>query len=353
MFKRKKTDAVIESSVQGSANAPTGASSKPSILSKPVSNDGIRSGIAARLKSALARTRTALTGSIAALLKGRTKLDEALVEEIETLLLSADTGVDATQRMITGLRTRVGRSGLDAKSAMGSLRADMLSILSAVATPLVVPATLERPFVILVVGVNGSGKTTTIAKLCHQLRAQERKVLLAAGDTFRAAATEQLQIWGERNHTPVIAQHSGADSASVIFDACQAATARGIEVLIADTAGRLHTNTGLMDELKKINRVIGKWDAQAPQEVLLTLDAGTGQNAVAQTRQFHEAIGITGIVLTKMDGTAKGGIVFALAEKFGIPIRFIGCGESSGDLKPFVAEVFVDALLSHDSSDRA
>ncbi len=304
----------------------------------------------ARLKSALSRSRGAVADGVRGVLRERRTLDQELIEDLETLLLSADVGVAATQRMITGLQQRSRRSEMDADTALASLRSDMLSILSPVAQTLVLPESVERPFLILVVGVNGSGKTTTIGKLCHLFQAQGRKVLLAAGDTFRAAAIEQLKVWGERNGVQVIAQHTGADAASVVFDALQAATSRGAEVVIADTAGRLHTHVGLMEELKKIKRVVGKLDPSAPHEVLLVLDAGTGQNALSQTRQFAQALGVSGIALTKMDGTAKAGVVFALAQEFNIPLRYVGCGEGISDVQPFAVEAFVDALLGSDRS---
>ena len=336
-FKSKKSDtpdAVVETST--STDAVSG------------NDDG--KGWFARLKSALVHTGGAVTDGIRAVFQQPRKLDQTVIEEIETLLLSADVGVAATQQMIAGLQRRARLSELDADAALSSLRDDMLSILSPVAQALVLPAQLEHPFLILVVGVNGSGKTTTIGKLCRLFQAQGRQVLLAAGDTFRAAAVEQLKIWGDRSGIHVIAQHTGADAASVVFDALQAAAARRVEVVIADTAGRLHTHTGLMEELKKIKRVVAKLDPSAPHEVLLVLDAGVGQNAISQTRQFTQALGVNGIAVTKTDGTAKAGIVFSLAQEFNIPLRYIGCGEGIDDLQPFVVQPFVDALLGHDRS---
>ncbi len=308
--------------------------------------DPERRGWLGRLRGALHRTRGAITDGIGDLFSGERAVDDDLVEDIETILLSADVGVEATQRLIDGLGARLRRRELDdAGAVLGALRADMLEMLAAVEAPLDCARDGARPFVVLVVGVNGSGKTTTIGKLAHRERRAGRSVMLAAGDTFRAAAIEQLQEWGRRNDVPVIAQHTGADSASVVFDALDSATARDVDVLIADTAGRLHTQSGLMDELRKVRRVLGKIDAEAPHETLLVLDGGTGQNALAQAAQFKDAVGVTGLVLTKLDGTAKGGVVLAIAERLGIPIRFIGVGEGLEDLRPFDAGEFVDALL--------
>ena len=273
------------------------------------------------------------------------KLDDELLDEIETALLVADVGVPATTALVEGLRKRMkAREFADAQALLKSLRAELIAMLAPVAIPLQVDAT-RKPFVILTVGVNGVGKTTTIGKLARRFKEQDYKLMLAAGDTFRAAAVAQLQAWGDRNGVPVIAQGQDADAASVAFDALQAAKARGIDVLIADTAGRLHTQQGLMAELGKIRRVLGKLDASAPHEVLMVIDGTTGQNARSQLRQFHAAVGVTGLVVTKLDGTAKGGVVFALAREFGIPIRYAGIGERSEDLRVFDAEAFVDALL--------
>jgi len=305
-------------------------------------------GLFARLKSGLSRTRSSLTAGIGDLVLGRKEIDDELLEEIETQLLVADMGVEATQAIIGDLTQRVSRKQLgDSEALMAALREDMLAMLEPSSEPLQIDAQ-NKPFVILVVGINGAGKTTTIGKLAKRLQNEGRSVMLAAGDTFRAAAVEQLQVWGERNSIPVIAQHSGADSASVIFDAVQAAQARGIDVVIADTAGRLHTQTNLMEELKKVRRVMGKLDESAPHEVLLVLDAGTGQNALNQAQQFHAAVQVSGIALTKLDGTAKGGIIFAIAKKIGLPIRFIGVGEGIDDLRVFEAKEFVDALFESD-----
>lgn len=304
-----------------------------------------RGGLFGRLKSGLARTRASLTDGLASLVLGKKSIDNDLLEALETQLLVADVGVEVTQKIIHALTGRISRKQLkDTDALMQALREDMTSILLPCSTPLQITKT-GKPYVILVVGVNGAGKTTTIGKLARRLQGEGHRVMLAAGDTFRAAAVEQLQTWGERNQIPVIAQPSGSDSASVIFDALQSAQARKIDVLIADTAGRLHTQSNLMDELVKIKRVMAKLDPEAPHEVLLVVDAGTGQNALSQARQFHEAVQLTGITLTKLDGTAKGGIIFAIAENLGIPIRFIGVGETIEDLRVFDAEEFVTALF--------
>ncbi|MGE8233306.1 MAG: signal recognition particle-docking protein FtsY [Stenotrophomonas sp.] len=273
------------------------------------------------------------------------KLDDDLLDEIETALITADVGVPATTALVENLRKRMkSREFADANALLAALRADLIALLQPVAKPLVID-TNAKPFVILTVGVNGVGKTTTIGKLAKRFKDEGHSLMLAAGDTFRAAAVAQLQIWGERNGVAVVAQGQNADAASVAFDALQAGKARGTSVLIADTAGRLHTQTGLMNELSKIRRVLGKIDDTAPHEVLMVIDGTTGQNALSQLRQFHAAAGVTGLVVTKLDGTAKGGVVFALAREFGIPIRFAGIGERPEDLRVFDAEAFVDALL--------
>ena len=304
-----------------------------------------RRGLLGRLGEALRKTRSAIADGIAQLIGARTTIDDALLEDLETVLLTADVGVEATRRIIGSLESRVSRSEVgDVTALLASLEEDMLEILAPVEQPLLVPEA-GGPHVILVIGVNGAGKTTTIGKLAARLKSNGRSVMIAAGDTFRAAAIEQVQEWGHRADVPVIAQVPGADSASVIYDAFEAARARGVDVLIADTAGRLHTRIGLMDELRKVRRVIGKLDATAPHEVLLVLDAGTGQNALSQAAQFHDAIGVTGIALTKLDGTAKGGIIFAIAERMGLPIRLIGVGEGIDDLRDFDAKAFVAAIL--------
>jgi len=304
-----------------------------------------KGGLFARLRQGLARTGKLLNTDLRELVSLSKKIDDELLEELETRLLTADLGVEATQTIIGDLTQRVARNQLaDSEALFSALREDMAALLAPSSKPLTIPDDI-RPFVILMVGINGAGKTTTIGKLAKRLQSEGKSVMLAAGDTFRAAAVEQLQVWGERNDIPVIAQHSGADSASVIFDAVQAAKARNIDVVIADTAGRLHTQSNLMEELKKIRRVIGKLDESAPHEVLLVLDAGTGQNALNQAVQFHQAVNVSGIVLTKLDGTAKGGIIFAIASKLALPIRYIGVGEQIDDLRVFEADEFVDALL--------
>ena len=311
-------------------------------------DSGQKTGLFSRLRAGLSRTRGNLTDGVASLVLGRKEIDDELLEELETRLLVADIGVDATATIIKDLTQRVARKQLnDADALMSALREDMQALLEPVSEPLVIDAT-HKPFVILMVGINGVGKTTTIGKIARLLQDGGQSVMLAAGDTFRAAAVEQLQVWGERNNIPVIAQQTGADSASVIYDALAAARARNIDVLIADTAGRLHTQSNLMEELRKIKRVIQKLDAAAPHEAMLVIDAGTGQNALNQAQQFNEVIGLTGITLTKLDGTAKGGMLFALAEKLQVPIRFIGVGEAIEDLRPFDAGEFVEALFASD-----
>lgn len=303
------------------------------------------SGMFARLKNVLTRTRSSLTEGLATLVLGKKEIDAEVLEELETQLLLADVGVDATRTIVNDLTARAQRKQLgDVDALFTALREDMQALLQPCVQPLHID-TARAPFVILMVGVNGVGKTTTIGKLAWRFQQQGLKVMLAAGDTFRAAAVEQLQEWGRRNEIPVIAQQAGADSASVIFDAIQAAKARGIDVLIADTAGRLHTQTNLMEELKKVKRVVAKLDASAPHETLLVVDAGTGQNALQQVTQFHQAVNLTGLALSKLDGTAKGGIIFAIAKKTGLPIRFIGVGEGIEDLREFNAREFVEALL--------
>jgi fused signal recognition particle receptor len=302
-------------------------------------------GLFSRLRERLSRSRDQLGAGLSGLFLGRKRIDEGLLEELETLLLTADLGVEATGRIIGDLTQRVKRQSLsDPQALLAALKDDLRQILVAVQAPVREPAP-GRPQVILMVGVNGAGKTTTIGKLAKRLQDEGNSVMLAAGDTFRAAAVEQLQIWGERNRVPVIAQQQGADSASVVFDALQAASARGADVLIADTAGRLHTKSNLMEELAKIARVLRKLDPEAPHEVMLVVDATTGQNALTQAVQFHQAVGLTGIALTKLDGTAKGGIVFAIAERLKLPIRFIGVGEGIEDLRPFDPDEFLDAIL--------
>ena len=299
----------------------------------------------ARLKQGLSKTSASLGEGMASLFLGKKVIDDDLLDDLETRLLTADVGVEATTTIIGNLTKRVARKELaDSGALYKALQEELVTLLKPVEQPLVID-TAKQPYVILVVGVNGVGKTTTIGKLAKKLQLEGKKVMLAAGDTFRAAAVEQLQVWGERNNIAVIAQHTGADSASVIFDAVQAAKSRGIDVLIADTAGRLHTKDNLMEELKKVRRVIGKLDDTAPHEVLLVLDAGTGQNAISQAKQFNQTVNLTGLALTKLDGTAKGGVIFALAKQFGLPIRYIGVGEGIDDLRPFQAQAFVQALF--------
>ena len=304
-----------------------------------------KKGFFNRLSGGLNRTRQNFTAGIANLVLGKKTIDDDLIEALETQLLVADVGVAATKTIIEDLTQRVARGKLsDAKLLLQALQQDLTNIL----LPCEQALSLEQaqPYVILMVGVNGAGKTTTIGKLAKRLQNEGKKVMLAAGDTFRAAAIEQLQVWGERNNIPVIAQQTGADSAAVIFDALQAAKARDMDVLIADTAGRLHTQDNLMQELKKIKRVMGKIDEQAPHEVMLVLDAGIGQNTLNQAKQFEQAVKVTGITITKLDGTAKGGVIFALAKQMGLPIRFVGVGEGIDDLQPFVASNFVAALFA-------
>ena len=300
-----------------------------------------------RLKSQLKRTRSGLGGLLASLKLGHKKIDDDLLEDIETNLIMADVGMEVTAEIMSQLKATIAASSDGQVDGLDLLKQQLLGIVEPYSQPLNIPEQTD-PFVILVVGINGAGKTTTIGKMAKRLQAQGHSVMLAAGDTFRAAAVEQLQTWGERNEIPVIAQQTGADSASVIFDGLQSAKAKGVDVLIADTAGRLHTKANLMEELIKVKRIMGKIDASAPHEVMLVLDAGTGQNAVVQAKQFNEAMSLTGITLTKLDGTAKGGVVFALAKQLGVPIRFIGIGEGIGDLQEFNAKEFIDAVFVAD-----
>ena len=308
-------------------------------------------GLLGRLKDRLLKTRDTLAVGLSTLLLGEKEIDANALEDLETTLLSADVGVAATRRIIDALSARVKRRELaNSKALFNALADELVAILEPSQRRFVVPAGVG-PCVVLIVGVNGVGKTTTIGKLGLRLRDEGRSVLIAAGDTFRAAAVEQLQIWGERISVPVIAQAQGADAASVIFDALQAARSRNIEVVLADTAGRLHNRVNLMGELEKIGRIMGRFDAAAPHEVLLVLDAVTGQNALNQAREFMAVVNVTGIVLTKLDGTAKGGIAFALSEATKLPIYFVGVGEAAEDLRPFDAREFVDALLDSGSGD--
>ena len=309
-----------------------------------------KEGFFSRLKKGLLKTRVNIGSGFASIFSGK-KIDDELFEELETQLLTADLGVDTTMKLIDNLTDAADRKQLKDGDALYELmKQEMATMLKTAEQPLEIPAD-KKPFVILMVGVNGVGKTTTIGKMAKQFQNQGKSVMLAAGDTFRAAAVEQLQVWGERNSIPVIAQHTGADSASVVFDAFQAAKARNVDVLIADTAGRLQNKDNLMQELEKIARVMKKVDPDAPHEVMLTIDAGTGQNAISQVNLFNQCVGLTGITLSKLDGTAKGGVIFAVADKFNIPIRYIGVGESIDDLRTFKSDDFIDALFSQDEDD--
>ena len=337
-FARFKRD----SSVTADNPAPEAVTAIAEATEQPAERPVAKAGFMRRMRNALSRTGEGI-GSI---FLGGKAIDDDLLEELETMLLMADVGIEVTANILAELTERLNRKALKDSSA---LQEALQEILTAKLLPCQLPLEIsgsQQPYVILVIGVNGVGKTTTIGKIASRLQQQGKSVMLAAGDTFRAAAVEQLQVWGERNNISVIAQHTGADSASVIFDGIQAAKSRGADVIIADTAGRLHNKSNLMTELEKVKRVAGKIDETAPHEVLLVLDAGTGQNAVAQMAEFTQAIGVTGIALTKLDGTAKGGIIFALADKFSVPIRFIGVGEAQEDLQPFVASDFVEALLT-------
>lgn len=326
-----QSESAVSPGVAGQANAPVEAAEV---------------SLFARLKQGLSRTRGKLSEGLSALVLGQKTISTDLLEDVETQLLAADVGIEASDQIIANLKQRLARKQLaNPAEFMAGLRQELEAILAPCAVPLTISAD-HKPFVILMVGVNGVGKTTTIGKLAKRLQAQNLKVMLAAGDTFRAAAVEQLQVWGERNNVPVVAQASGADSASVIFDAYQSAKSRNVDVLIADTAGRLHTKDNLMNELEKIVRVLRKQDPRLPDEIMLVLDATTGQNALNQAQSFHHTTTLTGITLTKLDGTAKGGMVFALAKRLGLPIRFIGVGEQVDDLRPFHAQQFVDALFA-------
>jgi fused signal recognition particle receptor len=308
-----------------------------------------KAGFLQRLKSGLRRTSSSFSEGLGNLFLGKKIIDDALLEELETQLLLADVGIDATQRIIGNLTQRVSRKELaDADALYRALQGELMALIEPCAKPLMIDSS-DKPYVILMVGVNGVGKTTTIGKLAKRFQGEGKSVLLAAGDTFRAAAVEQLQVWGQRNDVPVIAQHTGADSASVLFDALQAAQARGVDVLIADTAGRMHNKDNLMEELKKVVRVLKKLDSTAPHEVMLVLDAGTGQNALAQAKHFQQAVGVSGLVLTKLDGTAKGGIIFAISQQYKLPIRFIGVGEQAEDLRQFDADEFIRALFQKEN----
>ena len=321
------------------------AETRPEADESAVQNRQAATSDDASLVTRLAKTRRGFRDSLADLFLGKKKPDQETLEDLETALISADVGIDTTTEIIDQLQSSLSRKALDNPEALRLALVDLLvEKLQAAEQPLQIPVS-DKPFVLLVVGINGAGKTTSIGKLAHKLQKQGRSVLLAAGDTFRAAAVEQLQEWGRRNDVPVIAQGTGADPASVIFDAVQSASSKNIDVVIADTAGRLHTQSNLMDELHKIKRVLGKLDENAPHETLLIMDGGFGQNALQQAQQFHDAIGLTGLAITKLDGTAKGGVLFAVADKLQLPIRFIGVGEGIEDLREFHAREFVEALL--------
>ncbi len=308
-----------------------------------------KKGFFSRLATGLSKTRSGFSDGVANLLLGKKEIDDDLLEELETQLVMADVGVEATREIMAKLTERVGRKELtDSDALFEALIKELQDVLAPCEQPLVIDSG-NKPYVILMVGINGVGKTTTIGKLAKQFQAKGKSVMLAAGDTFRAAAVEQLQVWGDRNDVPVVAQHTGADSASVLYDALEAATARGTDILIADTAGRLHTKDNLMGELEKVVRVMKKIDPEAPHEVMLVLDAGTGQNAINQAVQFQKSVGVTGLTLTKLDGTAKGGVIFALAKQLSLPVRFIGIGEGINDLRPFDANDFTRALFDKDS----
>jgi len=313
---------------------------------KPAENPSEKISFFSRLKQGLSKTRQYFSKNITDLFLGKKVLDQEVLDQLETYLISADVGIETTQYLIQKLTDQLARKELsDCEAALKSLQNEMQALLTPVEKPLTLDDT-KKPFVILMIGVNGAGKTTTIGKIAKTLQAEGKNIMLAAGDTFRAAAIEQLQVWGERNNIAVVAQQSGADTAAVIYDAIESAKAKKMDVLIADTAGRLHTQTNLIEELKKIERVIKKSDTSAPHETLLVIDASIGQNALLQAKQFNAAIKISGIVITKLDGTAKGGIIFAIAKQLQIPIRYIGIGEGIDDLKPFKSEEFVTALFS-------
>ncbi|OFE13195.1 signal recognition particle-docking protein FtsY [Pseudohongiella acticola] len=343
--------ATLEPEAPAAFEAPDAADASDELATPDAPEPAARGGFFSRLKQGLSRTRGNLTEGLGSLLGGRKTIDADLLDDIEMQLLTADLGIEATDRVIASLTAKVKRKQLnDGDALMAQLQVELRELLTPCTAPLEIPRE-TKPYVLLVVGVNGVGKTTTIGKLARRFQQENRKVMLAAGDTFRAAAVEQLQTWGERNQVPVIAQASGSDSASVIFDAYQAAKARGIDVLIADTAGRLHNKANLMQELEKIVRVLKKQDDQLPHEVMLVLDATTGQNALSQAKSFNDAVNVTGLCLTKLDGTAKGGMVFAIANAMQLPIRFIGIGEQAEDLRPFDASQFVSALF--DEADKA
>jgi fused signal recognition particle receptor len=345
--KRPKTpDAPAADAADSVAQAPATPDPAPETAA-PAPAAPQNGGFFSRLKAGLSRTRANLAQGLGNLLLGKKAIDQDLLDELETQLLTADVGLAATSAILADLTSRVQRKQLaDSDALYAALREILGTMLAPSEKPLVIDSAPGKPFVILMVGVNGVGKTTTIGKLAKRFQGEGRSVMLAAGDTFRAAAVEQLQVWGERNNVPVVAQHTGADSASVIFDAYQSACARNVDVLIADTAGRLHNKSNLMQELEKVVRVLKKLDPDVPHEILLVLDATTGQNALSQARSFTESVKVSGLVLSKLDGTAKGGMVFAIAKELGLPLRFIGIGEKAEDLRPFVSSQFVDALFA-------
>ena len=341
-------DSVVDANVESQASEQVQAPGDLAVAEQ--TEEPSKRGFFGRLRDGLSRTRNKLSDGLGAVVLGRKEVDASLLEEVETQLLTADVGLEATDAIIDGLRARLGRKQLaDADQFMAALREELRAILAPCDKPLVID-TSKKPFVILMVGVNGVGKTTTIGKLAKRYQSEGHSVMLAAGDTFRAAAVEQLQVWGERNAVQVVAQDTGSDSASVIFDAYQSAKAKGVDILIADTAGRLHTKDNLMTELEKIVRVLKKQDPRLPDEILLVLDSTTGQNALAQADSFHKSTTLTGLALTKLDGSAKGGVAFALAKRLGIPLRFIGVGEQIDDLRPFNAHDFVAALFGDEQN---
>ncbi len=348
LFKQKKqTEELNIGNTEANTEANTEINAEDN--SQENTEEAPKKGLFQRLRSGLSKTGNALTEGMENLVLGEKKIDDDALEELETRLLMADVGMEATQRIIADLTQRISRSELNNTDAlMTALNDEMTKILQPVAIPLEIKPE-HKPTVILLVGINGAGKTTTIGKLAKKFQNDGKSVMLAAGDTFRAAAVEQLQVWGKRNNIPVIAQGTGADTASVIYDAMESAKAKNIDVLLADTAGRLHTQSNLMEELKKVKRVMQKIDVDAPHEIMLIVDASIGQNALAQAKEFNSALGLTGISVTKLDGTAKGGILFAIAEQIGIPVRFIGVGESIDDLQEFDAEKFTKALLKLNS----
>ena len=344
--KSPTTDTADPAAIDNSdAVAPRPSSEIPKSTAVDEERQTEKKGLLSRFANKLSRTGQSFGDGLGRILLGKKEIDDELLEDIETQLLVADVGIDTTTLIMQRLADSIERDALtDSDALLKQLKHELTAVLTANDQPFVIDCN-HRPYVILVVGVNGAGKTTTIGKLAKRFQAQGMSVMLAAGDTFRAAAVEQLQVWGERNNVPVIAQHTGADSASVIFDALQSAQSRDCDILIADTAGRLHNKENLMEELRKVVRVTGKLDDNAPQEILLVLDATTGQNAIAQAENFRKAVGVTGIAVTKLDGTAKGGVLFAISEKLGLPIRFIGVGEQVDDLRPFDPAEFVQAIF--------